>query len=462
MKRLIAPIHSFLEHELSGPIILGLLLRFVLMPYLIWPYDIGAYQYGLSYIMSGKDPYTLHASIYPPLVHFMTFSFFKLAYQLGFSFDFHSIGEVLSGIRPGGLVAMGQISPFFLVLWKIPILCFDLLTGILIYYFVKELVFDSNMPKRCFLIWIFNPFTLAISYLNGSYDVAVAFFILLGGFFFFRDEYFSAGLSFGLGTLAKTSPIFIAIPLAAIMLFKGSLHPFKALNLRTNVRFFSKFIVGCIVPIVLFAPLFVEYTNLMYSGISKEVSIGGGLNQWFFTADPSTSNLVNQYLTAIQTAFLFYPVICFVLALLFCRFIKLTRETILLITTFFTILIYLFLPITLQAQYLLWIIPMLIILFSKWKSFIWPVGLFSIGGLFFYLSSQSPQVFLYPLAMYTPLYNPQQLISNIVAYQNSQGIISRYLGQDLSTLFGGIGFLGQILTTLLLIKNLRMAKDNVK
>jgi hypothetical protein len=462
MKRSISLIRRLFTHELSGFLILGLLLRIVLMPYFIWPYDIGAYQSALAYLMSGNDPYAVHASIYPPFVHFITYPLFRLAYQLGVSFDFHSIQEVLTGTRSGELVANLQVSPLFLILWKVPLLCFDLLTGILIYCFVKSLVPDSKMAKRCFLIWLFNPFTLAVSYLNGSYDIVVGFFILLGAFFLFKGNYFSAGLSFGLGTLAKTSPIFVAIPLSIIVLFTGLRNSFHSFDLRTNAGRFLKFAVGCVVPIVFFAPLFIEYANLMYSGISKEVSILGGLNQWFFAADQNRSYLLNQHIGVIQTVFSYYPVICFALALFLSWVLELKRESTLLSIAFFTGLMYLFLPITLQPQYLLWIMPLLVVLSCRWRSLIWSIGIFSVAGFFFYMSLQGPQTFLYPLAMYTRLYSPQELISNIVSYQNSQGIISQYLRQDLSIIFGGIGFLGQIVTMALLIRNMRRTKNDIE
>jgi hypothetical protein len=318
------------------------------------------------------------------------------------------------------------------------------------------------MAKRCFLIWLFNPFTLAVSYLNGSYDIVVGFFILLGAFFLFKGNYFSAGLSFGLGTLAKTSPIFVAIPLSIIVLFTGLRNSFHSFDLRTNAGRFLKFAVGCIVPIVFFAPLFIEYANLMYSGISKEVSILGGLNQWFFAADQNRSYLLNQHIGVIQTVFSYYPAICFALALFLSWILELKRESALLSIALFTGLMYLFLPITLQPQYLLWIMPLLVVLSCRWRSLIWSIGIFSVAGFFFYMSLQGPQTFLYPLAMYTRLYSPQELISNIVSYQNSQGIISQYLRQDLSIIFGGIGFLGQIVTMALLIRNMRRTKNDIE
>jgi hypothetical protein len=462
MKRFILLVRRLFTHELSSFLILGLLLRVVLMPYFIWPYDIGAYQSALAYLTSGNDPYALHSSIYPPFVHFITFPLFSLAYRLGVTFNFHSMSDMLTGIRPEGIIAASEMSPLFLVLWKIPLLCFDLLTGVLIFYFVKEITPDSKTPKRCFLIWLFNPFVLAISYLNGSYDVVVGFFVLLGAYFIFKNKFFSAGLSFGLGALTKTSPIFIAIPLGVILLFKELRGSFGPHNFRINSRFFVRFAAGCVAPIVFFAPLFIEYTSLSYSGISQEIEITGGLNQWFFAADSKISYLINQYMGGIETLFLYYPIICFIVALFLTKFVELSRERMLLTTALFACLIYLFLPITLQPQYLLWVIPLLIVVFSTRRSFTWPLVLLSTAGLLFYLSLQGPEAFLYPLAIFTPLYSPARLVSKVASYQIMPGLISPYLTQDLCILFGGIGFVGLVSTILLLIKNLRMAEGNVK
>ncbi len=460
MRRAISVLRNSFKHELVGFVIIGVLLRIVLMPYFVWPYDMSAYQSSLVYFMNGKDPYALHASIYPPLTYFVTFPMFGLAYQFGISFDFHSILEVLSKTSVEGPVPITQISPLFLVFWKIPILCFDLLTGILIYYFVKAMVSDTTMPKRCFLVWLFNPFTLVLSYLQGSFDIVVAFFILLGAFFLFRDDFLFSGLSFGLGTLAKTSPIFVAIPLAAVLLIKGVSGSSKTLNLKLNIRTFLKFTIGCVLPLLCFAPLAIEYLNLMWSGISEEASIAGGLNQWFFAADPLRSGWINQHIVTIQTVFKFYSVIALTIAVVFSGLLKLGRKRILLLTAFFANLIYFFLPMTLQPQYLLWTLPLFAVLMSSTKRYLWSLCLYSAAGLFFILSLQGPQIFLYPLAMYTSLYPPKQLTINVMNYVNLPGVFSQNLRQDFCTVFGCLGFIGLSLTMVLLVKSILVEKDN--
>lgn len=460
MQRVVSLFRRILCHELSSYIVIGLLLRAVLMPYLIWPYDIGAYRTGLVYFLNGSNPYFYHASIYPPLVYFLTFPLFSVAYHFGFSLNPPSTLEAITESSANGAAAILQVDPWFIVLWKLPLLCFDLLTGILIYYFVKELSVDLKLPKRLFLVWFFNPFTLAISYVHGSYDIFVGFFILLGTYFLYRDSHLSAGLCFGLGTLAKTSPIFVALPLSVILLFKGVIGSWNIAAFKVNARVFSKFVVGIGASLLLFAPLFIEYSYLMYAGISREISITGGLNQWFFAADLQRSYWINQYISTIQAGFSYYPLVCLVISLLFCKFARLSPEKILFAAAFFTNLVYFFLPISLQPQYLLWILPLLVVISSVRKHFLWLFGLCSAAGFFFYLSIQGPRIFLYPLTMYTSLYKPEELVQHISTYLNAPGVFSRFLRQDLCTIFGGIGFVGLLATTVLLIKYLWVTKND--
>jgi hypothetical protein len=461
MKRILSLVRSFFNHELSGLIILGLLLRIILIPYLVSPYDISEYQSGLAYFMSGYDPYHLHASIYPPLPYFLNYPVLKIAYQFGMSFGFHSVSEILSGTNFTGLIPMGEISTLFLIFWKTPLICFDLATGILIYYFVKELTSNVKISRLCFIFWFFNPLTLAISSLLGSYDAATGFFILLGAYFLFKSNYFSAGFSFGLGGLTKVSPVFVAFPLAAVLLFKRDNPIANASGFRSSARDLLRFVSGCAVPLVSFAPLVIEYTGLMSWGVSKEISITGGLNQWFFATDIVRDGWVNSNIAAIQAAFWYYPAIALVIGILFSRFFKLDKKSFLFLTALFTNLIYFFLPMEVQPQYLLWVLPLLLVLIPIAKRYIWSICIYSVAGLFFFLSLQGIQAFLYPLAMFTSLYPSRILAASVNDYLNLSGYFSLNLRQDLCTIFGGLGFLALVLTTVLLIKSL-LVKGNEK
>ena len=457
-EKIVSVLRHSVGHELAGLIIVGVLLRIALMPYFSSPYDASAYCSGLTWFMNGYSPYAFSASIYPPLVYFLFFPLFSLAKWMGLSPAYQIIPEAANTGTVTGLISAYQVNPTFLVLWKIPILCFDVLTGLLIYYFAKILAHNSKMPKWCFAIWFFNPFTLTVSYIHGAYDVIAAFFILLGAFFVYKQNYFSGGLSFGLGTLTKLSPIYTAFPIAAVLLF-GILNSSRK-DFKISVFGFLRFVGGFFVPLLALAPMAIEYFQRMSEWMAHEASISGGLNQWFFAVDLRAGwKFVNSNLGIIQKGFLYYPLIVLVMCLLVCKLLKWNSErsskNVLIVAALFTALIYFFTATTVQPQYLVWILPLLIALSSMRREFFLPLGVLSFAGLAFLLSIQGPYAVLYPLASHTLLYSPGQVSNHILQYVNTTGIIGPYLWRDLCLIFGGIGFLGLVLTVLFTVNGLR-------
>jgi len=458
IEKIICVLRRSAGHELAGLIIVGVLLRMVLMPYFSSPYDTSAYCSSLIWFMNGYSPYAVGASIYPPLIYFFLFPLFNLAQWMGLSPAYHLIPEAANAGTVTGLISAYQVNPSFLILWKIPILCFDLLTGLLIYYFVRILSPNSKMPKWCFVIWFFNPFALTISYINGAYDVIAAFFLLLGTFFVYNQTYFWAGLSFGLGTLTKLSPIYIAFPIAAILLF-GILNRSRR-DLKVNVFSFFRFVAGFLVPLLALAPMTIEYFQRMSEWMVNEVSISGGLNQWFFAVDLNAGwKFINSNLGIIKSVFIYYPLISLIICFLMYRLLKWNRErsskNVLFVAVLFTALTYSFMATSVQPQYLVWILPLLIALSSLRREFYWPLGLLSFAGLAFLFSIQGFHAVLYPLASYTPLCTPGQVSNEILHYVNTAGIMGPYLWRDLCLIFGGVGFLGLLLTVLFAVNGLR-------
>ncbi|MFX0198429.1 MAG: hypothetical protein ACFFCW_20100 [Candidatus Hodarchaeota archaeon] len=459
MKKVSIILHSLRSHELTGLVIIGILLRLALMPYFSDPYDLSTYCSSLILFANGYNPYAIYASLYPPFIYFILFPLFNLAHWIGLSPGYNYVPEAANTGTVTGMVSANQVNPSFLVLWKLPHLSFDLLTGLLIYRFVKELTDNPKMPKYSFVIWFFNPFTLAISYFHGAFDVIVAFFILLGTFLIYNRKYFSAGLSFGLGTLTKLSPIYVGVPLAVMILVKGVLSSPRTNNLKADALDFSKFAAGLVTPLLLFASVLIEYFQLMFFGVAPESSVGG-LNQWFIAVDPRLSwQPAESAANILQKILLLYPVIILVICLLLCRFLRWnygqSNKNILFAAALFTCLTYLFLPVVVQPQYLLWILPLLVVLSTIRSKFLLPLGMLSIAGLAFYLSIQGPYAVLYPLAIHTPLYTAEQVSSNILYYMNRPGVIAPFLRQDLLLLFGGTGFLGQLITIYYAVKSIR-------
>ncbi len=449
MKKISIIFYNLRSHELIGPTIIGILLRLALMPYFSDPFDLGTYCSSLIWFANGYNPYAVYASVYPPFIYFILFPLFSLAHWIGLSPGYNYVPEAANTGTVTGMVSANQANPSFLVLWKLPHLSFDLLTGLLIYRFVKELTDNPRMPKYSFVMWLFNPLTLAISYFHGAFDVIVAFFILLGIFLIYNLKYFSAGLSFGLGTLTKLSPIYVGVPLAVMILFKGVLSGPRTYSLKANALDFSKFLAGLVTSLLFFAPVLIKYFQLMFFGVAPESSVGG-LNQWFAAVNPRLSwQPAESVANLLQKILLLYPIVILVICLLLCRFLRWNYEksnkNILFAAVLFTCLTYLFLPVVVQPQYLLWILPLLVVLSTIRSKFLLPFSMLSIAGLAFYLSIQGPYAVLYPLAIHTPLYTAEQVSNNILYYMNRPGVIAPFLRQDLLLLFGGTAFLGQLM-----------------
>ena len=401
MSALIEKLRPLWHHELTKFIIIGILIRFALIPYFGWPDDLNAYCNSLIYFTNGFSPYAVHASCYPPFIYFILYPIFTLAHLVGLNPGYQFVPEAANTGALTGMVGANIVNPTFLILWKIPSLCFDVLTGLLIYRFAKELSDNPKLPKLAFLIWFFNPFTLSITYLHGAYDVIAAFFILLGVYLVYKEHYLFAGLGFGLGILVKLYPAYIALPIIFLLLFRGVLTRRRTFEFKSNAINCGWFVLGIAIPLLLFAPLLIDYFHLMFYSVAPEIEMGGGM----------------RGLSRMAT--IFYPVAALALSLILCRFLKWTPErsasNMLFAIILFAGLIF---PIIggVVPQYLLGILPLLVVLAMRRRWFFLPYALISVGGLVFLLSLQSPYAFLFPLATYTNVCTPGMISDHILSY----------------------------------------------
>ena len=118
-----------LGHELTVIMIIGILLRIIIMPYFGWPHDMSTYCSSVIWFANGYNPYAVYASLYPPFIYFITFPIFNIAHWIGLSPGYHYVASAANTGAFTGMVSPNQVNPSFLFLWKIPNLCFDLLTG---------------------------------------------------------------------------------------------------------------------------------------------------------------------------------------------------------------------------------------------------------------------------------------------------------------------------------------------
>jgi len=196
----------------------------------------------------------------------------------------------------------------------------------------------------------------------------------------------------------------------------------------------------------------------------NELSIKGGLNQWFFAANRNLRYGINSNIHILMEVFYLYPLLSLIPVLFYHKIFKKSHDFPY-ITLLFSILsfeiLYFVLPLTVQPQYLMWIIPTLIVIYAKKKSFLYPFTIFSLAASAFFFSIQSPYAFMYPLALFTSLCTVEQLNTSIVNYASRPGFFSLYLREDLCAIFGAFAFLGHLITLYLVIRELsKIGKDS--
>lgn len=145
------------------------------------------------------------------------------------------------------LWALAKISPIAIipetVLYKLPAILADLVTGILIY----KILLKSKGEKWGIIgaaIYIFNPAILANSALWGQVDSLTSLFSLLAIYFFPLNIYLSA-ISLSIGTLIKPQAAFI-FPVVVFLFVK-------------NKERFSKFLIYCITGLAVFVLAYVPF-----------------------------------------------------------------------------------------------------------------------------------------------------------------------------------------------------------
>lgn len=430
------------SHELFWIAVAALLLRIVLLPYFATYGDPYFWARGLIYFNNGYDPYAIHLSVYPPFIYLLNSPIFRIVSLLGFSGTYFSFVPGLNG---------SPATPVFLTFWKLPLLAFDFLTGFLLYSISKNLSANVNIPRLAFVLWIFNPLNLVITYMHGAWDIIVGFLTLLGVFLMYKEDYFAAGLCFGLGTLAKLAPVYLLVPFSLLILLRGIKGSGFFNIVKKNILSVTWLIVGFALPFLVCAPLVFSYAGLMtyLPFASAEGYLWNNLNQWFFVAHPVGFNFVNSYLDIIQKLPLMFVVVSGLLVLLLYkqdRLVRLSLDKLLLFGVFFGMLSYLFYPSIVQAQYLLWYLPLLWGLLVIFKKFGLPGALISVAGILYYFASQGLVTPLTPLAAYSSIFSVQQYLDSFYAFHSLPTLITGVSFQkDLAFVTGLLGFVGLVL-----------------
>jgi len=181
--------YSFLFEKKTYVLLLaiGILLRLAFMPFTMMT-DLSHQYYQFSYDRMNDRPY-MHSVPIIPLAfpfHYLMMSAYSLVIPAESWYDATMLAKAGNITNPDEFMQRTYVieesflsaGPVFLKIFmmKFPYLIFDLLI-----LFLLPLLFSRNEDKRlAFLFWLFNPISFMASFIFGTYDVAVLFFVVLG------------------------------------------------------------------------------------------------------------------------------------------------------------------------------------------------------------------------------------------------------------------------------------------
>jgi Gpi18-like mannosyltransferase len=427
-------------------LVIGIVVRLAIAPWTSHPNDMFAFYDAEMGIFAGIGPYGNAVYSYPPLFAVIAFPFVYLASLFVDPSTFISFQAGLVDVsHMTGMLTPYVTSPLFNLMVKLPGIIVDVLTGIVIYNFVKNRK-GEDAAGKLFIIWILNPLVIFVTAVHGQFDVIPAFLTIMAVILFIEKDYLLSGLVLGLGVLFKIYPIYIIILLFLILslpLFTERYGP----EIRKILRRTSSFVVGIVLSLVTLAPFVISSGNFLDFILRRGTYTSfGGINLWFiksgFEAEGLEVHSVQGVVNFLPTLLLALTII---LVISFSVWVvrsnrgtkDLSDETIIKGVTVLLAIVLLTSSVT-NPQYLLWIFPFLLLL-SVWDDRM-PLkfAILTVVGLLFYFSLQSFEAFCYPLASFTGIGSVEEMSSHIADFYDGGGMLNRHW---LIAAVGGVGAL---------------------
>ena len=173
------------------------------------------------------------------------------------------------------------------VIWynKILTTLFYIACAIIIYKICKAIGFDDKKSKIASFLWLTTPIAMFSQFIFGQYDIFTVFFMLLGIYFYFKNDDFRFALFFGISLTFKYFPAFIFI---ILLIYR-----------EKNI---IKIIKQCVIFIIPFA---IELLIYISDSAFREGVLGFGATSYIF-------NLVisSDFIIDIKIFLMFWIFIC--------------------------------------------------------------------------------------------------------------------------------------------------------
>lgn len=241
---------SFFRRPLVLIVLVGLILRFVLMPLVTYDFDIYHWALIIENINSGNNLYDLAGYYYTPVWGYILGAMSALANGIlsidimGMTFtDMLPIEDLTYRFHIGTITTIE-----FNLFMKVPLVICDIVVGYIIYKLVLERTGDKKKATYGFALWFLCPIIIYMSAVQAMFDTISALFLLLTVFMVYKDKCFLAGMLFSAVILLKFFPAFCILVFIGYILVK---HKEDGLAKR---KLFEAILGAAIMLIVLIVP----------------------------------------------------------------------------------------------------------------------------------------------------------------------------------------------------------------
>jgi hypothetical protein len=202
---------GFLSRAVLLILVIGLAIRFILLPLLTYPYDIWHWALVMQNSESGSGLFDISAYYYtPPWGYYLNF-------ESWFLNAFLAIGEYgerfadLIGIEmaPEHYYTATTVSPAFLASIKLVLIGVDVVVGYLLFRLVLDDTGDQKKATVAFGLWFLCLPVIYMSSIQATFDCICALLTLLSLYFLKTDRCFWAGALLALAGLTKFFPAFL-------------------------------------------------------------------------------------------------------------------------------------------------------------------------------------------------------------------------------------------------------------
>lgn len=274
-------------------LLIGLLVRIALMPFIAHPFDVYAW-YGIcsTYLNNGSNIIDALYSICP----FWLLTLFPIAHVYGFFSSLTGLKPLLVENLPSQMNPQWGISlipdPLFNFVVKLPMLISDTIIAILLYKLTSR-HYGTTVGIRAATFFYLNPAVIWISAAWGQYDSIPTLFTILSLYLLLNEKVFSSALSLLTATFYK------AYPIGFIITFVASL--FKRRSYKNLIKFLSLFIVSGSTFLILGWKPLIEFLSETFSTKTFHGIFGFGLTYWSISLlhplDVKLFNPVSIFLT---------------------------------------------------------------------------------------------------------------------------------------------------------------------